>query len=49
MQEVIEQYGAGLLSVLSVLAVFGILMTLFGNGGILSGIVADYMNYLGGA
>lgn len=48
MREVIEHYGSGLLGMLSALAVMGIVMALFGSGGVLSTIVADYMNYLGG-
>lgn len=48
MRELIEQYGTGLLSILSVLAVFGILLTLFGSGGVLSSIIVDYMSYLSG-
>lgn len=48
MQEVIEHYGAGILAVVSTIAVLEILMTLFGSGGTLSRIAADYMNYLGG-
>ena len=48
MKEVMEHYGAGILGVISAVDVIGILMTLFGNDGTLSNIVADYMNYLGG-
>ena len=48
MREVMEHCGAGLLGIISAIAVLGIVMSLFGNGGVLSGIVADYMNYLGG-
>lgn len=48
MKEVIDHYGAGMLGMVSVVAVFGILMSLFGNNGALSVIVSDYMSFLNG-
>lgn len=48
MKKVIEHYGTGLLGMISALAICGILMLLFGENGVLSGIVADYMSYLSG-
>jgi len=48
MRNVIEHYGSAILSVISAVAIIGIWATLFGNNGILSGIVEDYMNCLGG-
>ena len=48
MREVMEHYGAAILSVISAIAILGIWITLFGRSGILSGIVIAYMNSLGG-
>lgn len=48
MQEVMENYGAAILSVISAIGILGIWLRLFGSSGILSGIVVAYMNSLGG-
>ena len=48
MREGMDHYGTAILEGVSALAVLGIIFSCFGNGGLISSIVADYMNSLGG-
>lgn len=48
MREIIEEFGVGMLELLAVLGMVKIIMQLFGKTGILSAMIAAYMNSICG-